>query len=431
MPHTKHPKTLSKRFIPSFFLTLSLLAFSFTPRALWNRPAPPDTQHEAGSSGTPVRTSVPLDSSARTPEHSSAVREADQAARARAGEAYGNLPISFEANRGQFDGRVKYFARANGMSLFLTPTEAVLALGKSAAATPQDEMPPALHGDEGAGPAKSERAVLRMRLVGANTESEIAGVEEQPGKSNYFIGNDPEQWHTNVTHYARVQYRNVYQGVDLVYYGNGHQLEYDLVVAPGANPGSIRIAFEGAHGMEVDDDGSLRLRLDGGELRQPKPFIYQETGGERREVAGRYVIDGAREVGFEVAAYDASLPLVIDPVLSYSTYLGGSKGDAGFDIALDSLGNAYITGSTESDNFPSVNSLPRTPTILSSRSSMPPGARSSTLLIWARAARPTTARTASPWTATGTHTSPAGLPAPPSLPSTPTSPRAAGVPTPS
>src|SRR3989441_8952332 len=196
--------------------------------------------------------------------------------------------------------------------------------------------------------------VLRMRLVGANPAAEISGLEELPGKSNYFIGNDPKKWHTNVPNYARVKYRNLYPGIDLVYYGNQRQLEYDFVVRPGANPSRIVLGVQGADRLEVDAQGDLVLHTAVGPIRQRKPVIYQEIDGDRKEIPGAYVLTGRHQVGFRVAAYDASQPLVIDPVLVYSTYLGGSGLDQGFGIAVDASGNAYVTGVTASTDFPTT-----------------------------------------------------------------------------
>ncbi|MBV9210763.1 MAG: SBBP repeat-containing protein, partial [Acidobacteria bacterium] len=262
--------------------------------------------------------------------------QANQAAQAR--EAYGRLPMSFEANQGQTDGRVKFLARGQGYGLFLTANEAVLSLRKAQA-------------KENAR-SSSGVSVLKMKLAGADTQARATGVEELPGKSNYFIGNDPQQWRASVPNFARVKYEGVYKGVDLVYYGNQRTLEYDFVVAPGADASQIKLSFDGASRMRIDSKGELALTLDGGEVRQHKPFIYQEVGGEKREIAGRYVQRGEREIGFEVAAYDETKPLVIDPVLVYSTYLGGSSTDDGYGVAVDAAGNAYVTGMTNSLNFP-------------------------------------------------------------------------------
>ena len=193
-----------------------------------------------------------------------------------------------------------------------------------------------------------------MTLVNANPQSQATGHDALPGKSNYFIGNDPAKWRTNIPTHAKVKYEGVYPGVDLVYYGNQGQLEYDFVVAPRADPDLVTLAFEGARDVHIDARGELVLGVEGGEVRQHKPVVYQEVAGVRQEVAGRYVMKGKRHVGFRVAAYDPSRPLIIDPVLVYSTYLGGSDFDIGTGIAVDGAGSAYVTGSTASPDFPTT-----------------------------------------------------------------------------
>src|SRR6185503_19450563 len=191
-------------------------------------------------------------------------------------------------------------------------------------------------------------------FVGANPAPQITGMDELPGKTNYFIGNDPAQWRTNIPNYAKVKYESVYPGVDLVYYGNQQKLEYDFVVAPGADPDRIKLSIEGARDVRIDRRGDLVLKVAGGEIRQHKPVVYQEVAGVKKEISGRYVMKGKRQVGFEVAGYDASLPLVIDPTLIYSTFLGGSSSDRGTGIAVDAAGNAYVGGTTFSTNFPTT-----------------------------------------------------------------------------
>jgi hypothetical protein len=176
----------------------------------------------------------------------------------------------------------------------------------------------------------------------------VTGLEKLPGTANYFVGNDSTKWRSNVPAYARVRYDDLYPGVDLVYYGNQRELEYDFVVRPGADPSRIVLGFQGADRLEVDAQGDLMLHTALGPVRQRKPVIYQEADGVRREIAGSYVLKGLRQVGFQVAAYDASKPLVIDPTLVYSTYLGGSGGEQGNGIAVDADGNAYVTGTVNS-----------------------------------------------------------------------------------
>ena len=337
-----------------------------------------------------------------------------QAANLRVIETYGKLPLSFEANQGQTGSEVRFLSRGNGYSLFLTSNEAVLSLqsrdGTSRPAVDREGATTTPHLEDQFGPLASARgsgwlfrerrgepegpagrgrvpygpnpnrdrkgAVLRMKLVGANPAAQVTGLEQLPGKSNYFIGNDPAKWRTNVPTYAKVRYGNVYSGIDLVYYGNQRQLEYDFVVAPGADPRDIRLAIqsrdrEGAVALRIDGEGDLVLESEGSELRLHQPVIYQEISGARQRIGGNFVVhgtpgqvhgkpgqvQGGRQVGFEVARYDASKPLIIDPVLTYSTYLGGSNGDEGLGIAVDSSGNAYVTGWTSSTNYPTTNAF--------------------------------------------------------------------------
>jgi len=263
-------------------------------------------------------------------------------------EAYGRLPLSFETNQGQTDSSVKFLSRGNDYALFLMPTEAVLRLG---IVQSRNESNARIA-------ARSHKSrilkstVLRMKFVGANPAPQVSGADQLPGKSNYFIGNDPAKWRTNFSNYARVKYEAIYHGVDLVMYGNQRQLEYDFVVAPGADPHSIRLAFAGARQVRLDAGGDLLLRTRDGELRQHTPVVYQEAGNNRQLIGARYVLRANNQIGFEVDKYDPSLPLIIDPVLSYSTFLGGSLHDSGRGIAVDADGNAYMTGEVCSQDFP-------------------------------------------------------------------------------
>ncbi len=278
-------------------------------------------------------------------------------ARDEAAAAYAKLPLLFEANAGQTDESVRFVSRGIGYNLFLTRDEAVFVLrnrtkkveeGKRAAPGAEQQHAPALY------------RVLRMRLDGAEMAPEAAGLDEQPGKLNYFIGNDPARWRTNVPVYKQVQYSNVYRGIDLVYYGNQRQLEYDFRVEPGADPRAIRLRFEGAEQARVEEGGDLLLELAGGAVRMRKPFVYQTNAdGTRREVEGRYAVKGRNAASFEVGAYDRTRALVIDPVISYASYLGAPNlslpgGESGYGVAVDSSGNAYVTGTTASAAFPTT-----------------------------------------------------------------------------
>ncbi len=241
------------------------------------------------------------------------------------------LPIVFEPNRGQVDAQVKFLARGAGYTLYLTDREAVMSL-------------------KGAAP-------VRMSLVGGASPKAFQPSEPTGGISNYFLGNDPGKWRTGIPNFRRLKFSEVYPGVDLVYYGDGGKLEYDLVVAPGADANRIEVAYQGVESLRVDKQGDLLLKTAAGELRQQRPKVYQEQGGKKIEVAAAYRLLGAKKVSFELASYDRSKALVIDPVLMYSTYLGGTNTDFGYGIAVDGSGNTYVTGTTSSTDFPLTNAI--------------------------------------------------------------------------
>lgn len=251
-------------------------------------------------------------------------------------ENYGKVPLHFEANQGQFHESVKYVTRGKGYSIALTPEAAVVEL-------------------------QSERAArVQMKLKGANQSPRISSQQPLEAKVNYFLGNDPKAWKTDVPTFAQVKYEQVYPGTDVVYYGNQQQLEYDFIVAPHADPQAIKLEFAGAQELRLDAEGNLLLATEAGEVKQHKPIIYQEAEGNRKAISGGYRLNG-NEVSFEIGEYDQTQPLVIDPVLAYSTFLtlGGVpyKG-----IAVDGAGNAYLVGTSGIEwwNAPPLQTFPRT-----------------------------------------------------------------------
>jgi uncharacterized repeat protein (TIGR01451 family) len=193
-----------------------------------------------------------------------------------------------------------------------------------------------------------------MKFIGANDNATIMGEDELPGKSNYIKGSNPAAWYTGISHYAKVRYKDIYPGIDLIFRGNQGNIEYDLIIAQGSDPSNIIIEFNGAQKLRVDNDGNLILHVDGDMLVQHAPMIYQESEGIKQKIPGGYVLKGENKVGFRVAAYDTDKKLIIDPVFVYSTYLGGSQGDSGNAIAVDASGNAYLTGNTNALDFPTT-----------------------------------------------------------------------------
>ncbi len=270
--------------------------------------------------------------------------------RTSAAATYNKAPLSFEANHGQADARVKFLTRGVGYELHLTSTQAVLQLQKKTNQKKGREL--RAHGNL---QPSARRDVVKMTLMGARSDTRVAGEEVLPGKVNYLLGSDPRAWRTDIATYGKVRYDNIYDGIDLVYHGNQRRLEYDFEVAPGADPDVIRLGFEGVKRFELDSvTGDLVMRLSGGALiRQHKPILYQEEQGKRRPIAGQFVIRARDQVGFDVGAYDKTLPLIIDPVLVYANYFGGAGQETTAGIAVDPLGSVYVTGSfSTSPGFP-------------------------------------------------------------------------------
>jgi hypothetical protein len=255
--------------------------------------------------------------------------------------AFGKLPIIFEPNQGQADSRIKFLAHGSGYGLNLAPAEAVVSF-------------PRLSRDDQSGSA------LQMQLMGASQNSQIAALDRLPGRSNYFVGNDPSRWLHNVPQFARVQYEEIYPGIDLAFYGKQGQIEYDFDVKPGADPHRIELAFRGSKNVSISENGDLVLGLEGRELRFKSPRVYQNSTSGQQTVAGSFVLRGNNRAGFEIGNYDRNRELIIDPVLAFSSYLGGS-GDESCSaiavlafvphcpaIAIDSASRIYVAGATTS-----------------------------------------------------------------------------------
>ncbi|MFH0809001.1 MAG: SBBP repeat-containing protein [Pseudomonadota bacterium] len=290
------------------------------------------------------------------------------AQQARVAQDYGKLPLYFIANQGQKAPQVRYYAEGGGGGIFFRGDEVTLVVnrsgndGPSASAGHEPSRPPRPSHEthsgsqEGAAPV-----VLHWKPLGIRPEVEVTGTEPQEGKVNYLVGNDPAQWHRGIPTWGAVLYRGAWPGIDLKFYGNGREFEYDAVVAPGADPGRARFQYEGAESLALNAEGELVITLPGGgRLIQKRPVVYQEINGRRVGLEGGYRLEEGSSrkdtYGFTLAAYDPCYPLVIDPVtLGYSTYLGGSNYDSGWGIAVDAAGCAYVTGITRSGNFPTQN----------------------------------------------------------------------------
>jgi hypothetical protein len=238
------------------------------------------------------------------------------------------LPISFEENNGQIDSDVRFLAHAGKSAIYFTPSEAVLALYSR-----DSQKKPAV-------------SALRMQWIGANAHPEMVAEHPLPGRMNYLIGSDPAYWHTDLPTYEKVRYRDLFPGVDAVFFGKDGEIEYDLVLSPGADPEKISFGLEGVQSMRLASNGDLVLRLANGEVRQRRPMVYQENDGARRWLSAHYVIHRNKTIGYEVAGVNRKLPLVIDPTLSYSTYIGSDTPDSVNSVAVDQFGQAYITGNT-------------------------------------------------------------------------------------
>ncbi|MFN8389382.1 MAG: SBBP repeat-containing protein [Bdellovibrionota bacterium] len=252
--------------------------------------------------------------------------------------AYGALPLRFEPNVGQVDPDVRYVARGHGHTTYLKERELQISLCGAAASDQED------------------RSITITLNVGKDAATKLIGQDELPSRSNYFIGNDPSRWRTNVPQFRSVRAESPYSGISLVYYGQSQsELEFDFVIQPGSDSGQIELDYGGVRRLSVDSSGALVLDTACGPIRQDRPTVYQDSKDGRRVIDGSYVLRGDRSVGFAVGSYDHSLPLTIDPVIVASSYLGGDSAEYSFDLAVDSAGDAYVTGYTSSSSLPGIN----------------------------------------------------------------------------
>lgn len=273
------------------------------------------------------------------------------------------LPLAFEANQGQAGEDVKYVARGNGYKLYLSSLHATMAFQSQVnSASEVREM--MMNKRRGAAAARANRlqqkahsrktnsvASLRMDFLGAR-EGAVVAQDRQPGKVNYFLGNDPSKWHPNIPLFGRVQYEQLYPGIDLAFRGESKELEFDYVVHPGADASSIALGFEGADRLNLGSDGTLMIATSAGAVKLHRPVAYQERNGQREIVDAWFVAEGNERIAFGLGAYDHNRELVIDPTVTYSTYFGGNGPDYGTGVAVDASGNAFICGSYNSSSIP-------------------------------------------------------------------------------
>ncbi len=279
------------------------------------------------------------------------LKEADLTTKKLINENYGKLPLRFEKNIGQVDNSIDFISHNSEYSLFISPTKTTFDFNDV-----QNQINLKTNPKVNIQNAKvDDKAQLTMQLVGANQQAKCTKLDKLETKSNYLIGNNQNHWKENIENFAKVQYQNIYDGIDIVYYGNQKQLEYDLIVSPHINPNIINISFPDAEKLTIDNQGNLVINVNNKEISKKKPYIYQEVNGNKQEVVGNYIIKENNQIGFNIEAYDVNKPLVIDPTIGYSTYLGGTDSDFSSAIAVDKSGNTYVVGYTKSLNFPTSN----------------------------------------------------------------------------
>jgi hypothetical protein len=279
-----------------------------------------------------------------------------QATEQRVWENYGKLPLAFIPNLGQMDEDVHYEARGSGWEMAFTAKEVVFTFMRKMSDVRRETSS---HEEMTASELAVQRTVLAFRFLGANSEVKIEGQDEGIGKVNYFVGNDPTKWMTHLPIYHEIVYRKLWPGVDLFFRGKSGQSKYTFVVQPGALIENIQFTYDGAQALSFDEEGNLQVHTPYGILVDERPISHQEIDGERVPVSSSFVVqadeNGEKRYGFAVGRnYDPRFPLLIDPGLIYSTYLGGSKNDGDTSIAVDTAGNAYVTGFSSSADFPTT-----------------------------------------------------------------------------
>jgi len=271
---------------------------------------------------------------------------------------WSSLPLSFTQNQGQFGEKTRFRCDAPGATFYLAADEVVYLITRRTDEPADGEFDsPRYSIVEYAEPRLGQEGLLiKAQFIGANSSPVVAGVDRLSQVNNYFLGNDPSRWKTNVANFACVVYREIYPGIDLKYYGDGRSVKYDFVLRPGADVSTIKIRYEGVEGMQVTPGGDLEIETAFGPIRERAPLIYQQIAGERRRIAGRYEIKEPGVFGFDVdQPFSPAHPLVIDPELVYSTYLGGASEENAFGVAVDEQGSAYVVGWTYSGDFPTAN----------------------------------------------------------------------------
>jgi RHS repeat-associated protein len=312
------------------------------------------SQNGQGGQRAPVKAATAA--AQATGNTSSATTSADPAL----APIFANMPLPFEANAGQTDPSVNFISHGPGFGLFLQPAGATFAFARPGQTPGAATLTATTDGNGTLGTTAGSitEDVVAMSYVGANASPQVLALNQLPGHSNYFSG-DSSQWISNVNQYGEAVYKNLYPGIDAVYYGTANrQLEFDFNVAPGADPTAVQLGFQGVNSLSLDPQGNLDLSVGSLDAQRTivinNPVVYQTLNGVKTPVTAGFTLTGNNTVGFSVGSYDSTQPLVIDPSLGFSTYLGGSGNDDGYAIAADAAGNSYITGVTSSTNLPNA-----------------------------------------------------------------------------